>query len=103
MSLTLKPGTRLFSSVDSTELITVKAPTDPVELTIGGVPALLSADERTIGAPATGHDGGATLGKRFVDAAESIELLVTKPGASVPALAGELLVIKAAKALPASD
>ena len=40
MSLTLKPGTRLFSAVCATEMIAVKAPADAVDLTIGGAPAL---------------------------------------------------------------
>jgi len=103
MSLTIKPGTRLFSAVDATELIAVKAPADPIELTIGGHPAVLSADERSEGTPADGHDGGVAMGKRYVDAADTIELLATKAGASVPALGGELLVLKEAKPLPASD
>ena len=36
MSITLKPGARLFSSVCTTEMIAVKAPAEAVELTIGG-------------------------------------------------------------------
>lgn len=103
MSLTLKPGTRIFSAIDSTELIAVKAPADPVELTIGGHPAVLDADQREPGDPADGHDGGVAIGKRYVNADNTVELLVTKPGAAVPAIAGELLVVKEAKPLPASD
>ena len=103
MALTLKPGTRLFSAVDATELIAVKAPADPIELTIGGVPAVLSADERTDSAALPGHDSGVAMGKRYTDADGSLELLCTKPGASVPALDGEPLVLKEAKPLPASD
>lgn len=103
MSLTLKPGTRIFSAIDSTELIAVKAPADPVELTIGGHPAVLDAEQRTAATPIDGHDGGVAIGKRYVNAANTVELLVTKPGAGVPAIAGELLVVKEAKPLPASD
>ena len=103
MALTLKPGTRLFSAVDATELIAVKAPSDPVELTIGGVPAVLSADARSDSAPLPGHDGGVAMGKRYTDADGSLELLCTKAGASVPAIGGEPLVLKEAKPLPASD
>jgi hypothetical protein len=103
MSLPLKPGTRVYSAVDSTELIAVKAPAEPVDLTIGGVPAVLSAEDRGEGVVLAGHDGGTAVGKRYLDAGDTVELLCTKPGAAVPALAGELLVLKEAKALPASD
>lgn len=103
MPLTLKPGTRIFSAVDSTELIAVKAPTEPVELTIGGVPAVLSADDRSAGTPLEGHDVGVAMGKRYVDSSETLELLATKAGASVPAVDGQILALKEAKPLPASD
>ena len=43
------------------------------------------------------------MGKRYVDDAETLELLCTKPGDGVPALAGEVLRLKEAKPLPASD
>jgi hypothetical protein len=43
------------------------------------------------------------MGKRYVDSAETIELLCTKPGDGVPALNGELLQLNEAKPLPASD
>lgn len=104
MGMTLKAGTRVFSAVCRTELIAVKAPTGEVDLTIGGVAPVNSAAERTpMGAVAEGHDGGTAMGKRYVDAAETIELLCTKAGDGVPALGGELLQLKETKPLPASD
>lgn len=103
MTTQLKAGARLFSAVCSTEMITVKAPADPVELTIGGAAPVASADERTGGEPVAGHDGGTAMGKRYVDEGDTIELLCTKPGPGVPALDGQPLQIKSAKALPASD
>jgi hypothetical protein len=103
MAITLKAGTRLFSAVDATELIAVKAPADPIEVTIGGVPPVFSADDRTNSAALPGHDGGVAMGKRYTDADGSLELLCTKAGSSVPALDGEPLVLKDAKPLPASD
>jgi hypothetical protein len=95
---------RLYSAVCTTELITVKAPPGDVDLTIGGVAAVAAAAERTesVGV-AGGHDGGTAMGKRYTDESGAIELLCTKPGDGVPALGGELLVLKDAKALPASD
>ncbi len=104
MAMNLKPGTRLFSAVCSTELITVKAPPDEVDLTIGGVPPVSSAADRDpSGSVADGHGGGAAMGKRYVDEGDTIELLCTKAGDGVPAVAGELLVLKDSKPLPASD
>jgi hypothetical protein len=104
MSMTLKPGARLFSAVCTTEMIAVKAPAGDVELTIGGAAPVASAADRTDGGEVVeGHGGGASMGKRYVDSAETIELLCTKPGPGVPALGGELLILKEAKALPASD
>ena len=50
-----------------------------------------------------GHDGGAELGKRYVDAGGAVELLCTRPGVGAPALDGTVLAPKEAKPLPASD
>jgi hypothetical protein len=104
MSMILKPGSRLFSAVCSTEMIAVKAPAGEVDLTIGGVaPVSSAADRDGDGLVAEGHGGGAAMGKRYVDADDTIELLCTKPGDGVPAIGGTPLELKEAKALPASD
>jgi len=104
MSLALKPGTRLFSAVCTTELIVVKAPAGEVDLTIGGAPALTDVAARDVSAGvADGHGSGALMGKRYVDEADSLEVLCTKPGDGVPAIAGTPLSLKEAKPLPASD
>lgn len=104
MTMSTKPGTRLFSSVCTTEMIVVKAPEGEVNLTIGGAPPVASIDERDgAGSVLEGHGGGAALGKRYVGRSDSIELLCTKPGDGVPAVDGDVLEIKSAKALPASD
>lgn len=104
MSVMVKPGTRLFSSVCSTEMIAVKAPGVEVDVTIGGVsPVLVVADRSGSGTVAPGHGGGAAMGKRYVDADDTIELLCTKPGDGLPAVAGALLQLKDAKPMPASD
>jgi len=104
MTTTLKPGTRLFSAVCTTEMIAVRAQGNDVALTIGGADPVASADERDASAsPASGHDGGALIGKRYVDEANTVELLCTKGGPGVPAIDSTLLSIKDAKPLPASD
>lgn len=104
MSIVLKPGARVLSAVCTTELIVVRAPDVGVELTIGGAPPLLdaAAADRSAG-PLAGHGGGCDLGKRYVDAAQTLELLCTKRGDGVPALDGEVLELKQAKPLPSSD
>ncbi|HZB42625.1 MAG TPA: hypothetical protein VE487_16760 [Ilumatobacter sp.] len=104
MATTIKPGTRLFSAVCTAEFIVVRAPAGGAEVTIGGLPALASADEREgSAAVADGHGGGVAIGKRYVDADDKVELLCTKPGEGVPAVDGRVLTIKEAKPLPASD
>jgi hypothetical protein len=104
VSINLKPGTRLFSAVCATEMIAVRAPGSDVALTIGGIEPVLDAAQRDASAsPTEGHDGGTLMGKRYVDAANTIELLCTKPGAGAAAINGVVLSTKDAKPLPASD
>ena len=43
------------------------------------------------------------MGKRYVDGDATLELLCTKPGSGSLSLGDELLVVKGAKPLPASD
>jgi hypothetical protein len=47
--------------------------------------------------------GGTQIGKRYVDEADTIQVLCTKAGDGTLALDGKPLVIQAAKPLPASD
>ena len=47
--------------------------------------------------------GGTLMGKRYVDAAGSFELLCTKPGQGSLSVDGTILNTKDAKPLPASD
>lgn len=103
MTVVLKPGTRLFSAVCSTQLIAVKAPSNEVELTIGGVSALPAASDDGSASMVEGYDGGTAMGKRYVDSGDTVELLCTKAGEGIPALNGVPLQIKDAKPLPASD
>jgi hypothetical protein len=102
MSLSLQPGVRLFSAVCETQLIAVKAPAEPIDVTIGGAPAL-TQNAAMSGSVAEGHGGGTLIGKRYVDDGDTIELLCTKAGDGLPALDGRPLALKDAKPLPASD
>jgi hypothetical protein len=82
----------------------VKAPARELSITIGGLPAVGSAEDRDGSvAVADGHGGGVAIGKRYVDDDDTVELLCTKPGDGIPAVGGRPLALKEAKALPASD
>jgi hypothetical protein len=64
---------------------------------------VLAAQESRTGEVLAGHDGGSAIGKRYTDAAGTLELLCTKADRGVPAVDGEVLGLKEAKPLPASD
>ena len=100
----LKAGTRLKSTVCTTEVIVVKAPAGDVPVTCGGapmVPATETVDDK--GTPSPDAAGGTALGKRYVNEDETLEILCTKAGEGCLGLNGALLSLKEAKPLPASD
>jgi hypothetical protein len=101
----LKPGTRLRSQVDGTEVIVVRAPADDLKVACGGQPMIDVAAEPEPGlAAAADPTEGTQLGKRYVPAGDAaIELLVTKPGKYRLSIDGAPLALKEAKPLPASD
>ena len=101
-------GKRLRSQACGTEVIVVRAPDQPVELTCGG--SAMTAEPAAAGTPAPppaapppAPGEGAQLGKRYTDEPTGLELLCTKPGSAVPAADGRELTLKTAKPLPASD
>ncbi len=100
----LKMGGKLSSTVCATEIIVVKTPGGDIDVTCGGAPMVDpgSAGDPT-GSPAEGAAEGTLLGKRYVNADETLEVLCTKPGEGSLAVAGEALALKEAKPLPASD
>jgi len=99
----LAAGKRLRSPACGTEVIVVRAPAAPVELTCGGSPMTGEAAAAGATPPPAADGAGAQLGKRYVDEATGLELLCTKPGRAVPAADGRELTLKTAKPLPASD
>lgn len=100
----LKAGVRLKSAACNGEFMVIKAPAGECELCCGGQELLeMSATRDPAVSPAAGFDGGCLVGKRYVDDAETIELLCTKAGQGSLALAGQVLHTKQAKALPSSD
>jgi hypothetical protein len=103
MTIVLKPGTRLRSMTCTTEAIVVRGSGD-VDVRCGGVPMVdMESDRESDGAPAAPFDQGTVMGKRYVDGDATLELLCTKPGVGSLSLGDELLVVKGAKPLPASD
>lgn len=100
----LKAGSRLKSTVCTTEAIVVKAPTAEVAVTCGGAPMVLGTETVTDrGEAATDAKGGSALGKRYVNPDETLEILCTKAGEGSLGADGALLALKEAKPLPASD
>lgn len=99
----LRVGLALASAVDTTTIIVTKAPSGDVDLTCGGVPLIAKGTQAPEVEADPAHLKGSLLGKRYVDAADGIEVLCTKGGEASLALAGELLVPADAKALPSSD
>lgn len=100
----LKPGTRLYSGVSGAELIVIRVTDPTATVTIGGVAALTNQPEASaLVSVSDGHADQLSVGKRYVDAAATIELLCTKAGGGTLAVGDEVLLPKDAKPLPASD
>ena len=96
----MKAGTKLKSAVCDTEVVVIKSSGASVEC--GGVPM---APERPAqrGAIDPAFAGGTKIGKRYVDAENTLELLCTKAGHGTLASAGVALQLREAKPLPSSD
>lgn len=97
-------GTSLRSGVDSAEVIVVRAPSQPLDLRYAGLP-LVGPGETAEGSVAPGQPGGpgTLIGKRYVHEASGLELLCVRPGPGSLSVNGEVLPVKNAKPLPASD
>jgi hypothetical protein len=97
----MKPGTRLKSAVDDTEVMVIKNSGGTI-ISCGGAPM----SDTKAAAPGTldpAFSGGTQVGKRYVDEAGTIELLCVKAGKGSLAVDGTALAIKDAKPLPSSD
>ncbi|WP_330256240.1 hypothetical protein OG874_17755 [Nocardia sp. NBC_00565] len=100
----LKTGARLQSQVCSTQVIIVRAGSADVALQCGGYPMLELSETPAEGlTAAAGFAEGTAIGKRYVNADGTVEVLATKAGAGSLALDGTALTLKAAKPLPSSD
>jgi hypothetical protein len=102
--MTIKTGSRWRSVVCDTQVVVVRAPSAEVVLECGGVPMVeFEAADSVTGVPAEGFNGGTQMGKRYVDVMHGLEVLCTKGGKGSLSSAGDLLDLKSAKPLPASD
>lgn len=99
----LNVGLALYSTVDSTSVIVVRAPDDDVTVTCGGAEMTTEKPAADAGGGAAPSQDGTLLGKRYTDEELGLELLCTKGGAGALAVNGSPLEIKQAKPLPASD
>ena len=101
---TFKAGTRLRSSVCSTEVMVISVPDGGADLSCGGAPmTLVSAPPASGSSLAAGAAAGTKLGKRYVDESGKLEVLCTKAGEGSLSLGDERLHLKDAKPLPSSD
>jgi hypothetical protein len=96
----MKPGTKLKSTVCDAEVMVIRGSGVVVEC--GGAPM---AQERPAerGTLAAAWNKGTLIGKRYVDAGGTVELLCVKPGQGSLSIGGVALQLKDAKPLPASD
>src|SRR5205809_444733 len=103
MGMALKAGGRFKSAVCETQVMVIKAPAGEFELNCGGVAMLAPTAAAPAGAALQAGGAGTLIGKRYVNADESVELLCTKGGQGSLALNGTPMDVKQAKQLPSSD
>ena len=96
----MKPGTRLKSAADDTEVMVIRSGDGTIEC--GGAPMGEAKPAEAAELNAEFADG-TLMGKRYVDADGQYELLCVKPGKGSLSVNGVKLVTKDAKPLPASD
>jgi hypothetical protein len=84
-------------------VIVIKASAEECTLTCGGVAMAAAGEQVSAARPDPLLMGGTQIGKRYVDEADTIQVLCTKAGGGTLALDGKPLMIQAAKPLPASD
>ena len=96
----IKPGTKLKSTVCDAEVMVIRGSGVVVEC--GGAPMALERPAER-GTLAADLDKGTLIGKRYVDAGGTVELLCVKPGQGSLSIGGVALQLKDAKPLPASD
>jgi len=100
--IALKAGGRFKSAVCDAQVMVIKAPAGEFELACGGAD-MIAPTAAAAGTIDSALSDGALIGKRYVNADESLELLCTKGGNGTLTFDGVPLEIKQAKQLPSSD
>ena len=96
----MKPGTKLKSAVCDTEVMVIKGSGMVVEC--GGKPMADTKPEAPSDMDAAFAEG-TKVGKRYVNADGTVELLCVKAGKGSLSINGNALHIKDSKPLPSSD
>ncbi len=96
----MKAGVKLKSAVCDTEVMVIRGGDAVAEC--GGAPMAVERPAQR-GTLNPAFAGGTKIGKRYVDAAGTLELLCVKAGQGSLSLAGVALQPKEAKPLPSSD
>ena len=99
---TLSAGKRLRSAVCTTEIMVISAPDGDVALSCGGSP-MVEGDAVNGGAIDPDYAGGSAIGKRYVNADGSLEVLCVKAGDGSLSTGDAALNVKDAKKLPKTD
>jgi hypothetical protein len=99
----LKPGMRLKSQVDNTQLMVVRAPDTDMDIRLGSHPVIDISAEPVVGLKLENRGEVALLGKRYGTPEGDLELLVTKADCAALTLGDRPIEIKQSKPLPASD
>ena len=97
----LAAGKRLKSAVCTTEIMVIAAPDGDVNLCCGGAP--MGEGDGNGAALDPGFADGCAIGKRYVNADGSLEVLCVKAGEGSLAVGGYALAVKDAKKLPKTD
>jgi hypothetical protein len=99
----LKAGTRLRSAVSDTEVIVIKPPSDPVELSCGGRPMMSASEQSQVSADQAPDDEVTMIGKRYEHEASGLVVLCTKGGNGSLCVGDTRLTLEVSRALPSSD
>jgi hypothetical protein len=101
----MKSGQQLVSQVCTAKVIVVRAPSEEVELSCGGV--IMVETGATAGTLDVERDPelfqGTSMGKRYVDSTSGLQVLCVTAGEGTLASNGVALVLEGAKPLPSSD
>lgn len=103
MAMALKAGARFKSAVCDSQVMVIKAPAGEFELCCGGAGMIAPAATVSGASLHAEHAKETLIGKRYVNADESVELLCTKGGKGSLSLNGTPMEVKQAKQLPSSD